>query len=473
MPVTDSPEFICARFLRANNYHETLQTFLAEAGLPAHAGATNPGDLTIEKVLEEKRMFDLNLAFERSDVSVKSQGWSTPGDRYRTYSLPSLANLLHVSVESFGVNPDGQMRQLLFATTADRRLHLLDPKGGFTLCNSLNSLHDSPVLSCKVLDPQNMLTVTASLSGQVILYDHQANQSLDERRDHKKYVVKIDIFRYQQTCWVATAGWDAMIFLYRTSRDAASGTCSLGKPITSLSLATNPETITFLLDPESCTPLLLVTRRDSTFLHYYCWEQTDASASREVKLRLLRSQNLAPHSNAWVSFSPSAVAICPTDPQLLAIATSAVPHMKLIVVRLLIPSRPPPEPEANVNNGPDAQASLARRKLAVEQEEDAAIRVHVSTFAPQTAYSTPQVCWRPDGSGIMVNGDDGVIRGLDAKSGKIMSTLTNGHEPGSKIRSLWVGMVDTAGHKEEWLVSGGFDKKLVVWRVGDMDDRAT
>ncbi|KAL8722389.1 MAG: hypothetical protein Q9225_001120 [Loekoesia sp. 1 TL-2023] len=433
MPATDSPAILCARFLKTNKYH----------------------DVVIVADLNN----DFALIVDKAPIKALTIG-----------SLPSSANLLHVSVDDVDEGPEGKMRQILFASTADRRIHLLDPEENSTLVRSLDGVHDSPILSCVVLTSQGMMTVTTSMSGQVVLYDHRANEALAERRDHKKYVVKVAQFRHGETLWIATAGWDAMIFLYRLVSDVASGTRSLGEPVTSLSLATNPETITFTTHPKSDQPLLLVTRRDSAFLHYYSWEEIDSSTSPTVTLRLLGSQNLAPHSNTWISFSPSSVALCPTNPQLLAVATSAVPHMKLIIVRLLIPPLPSPDCEVALNDEPTTRASQAHQKLVIEDQEDAAIQLHVSTFAPQTPYSTPQVCWRPDGSGVWVNGDDGVLRGLDATTGKVRSTLKGGHEPGSKIRSMWAGMVRAGGEEEEWVVSGGFDKKLVIWKPNDDGD---
>ena len=96
-------------------------------------------------------------------------------------------------------------------------------------------------------------------------------------------------------------------------------------------------------------------------------------------------------------------------------------------------------------------------------------------MAPQTAYSTPAVAWRPDGSGVWVNGDDGVIRGIEASTGKVVSKL-QGHEEGSKVRCLWAGTVSGVSaekeeEKEEWLVSGGFDHRLIVWKP-EGDDTA-
>ena len=67
---------------------------------------------------------------------------------------------------------------------------------------------------------------------------------------------------------------------------------------------------------------------------------------------------------------------------------------------------------------------------------------------------------------MWVNGDDGAIRGVEASTGKVVITLKGGHEEGSKVRCLWAGSVDG----EEWLVSGGFDQRLVVWTAASGGD---
>lgn len=71
---------------------------------------------------------------------------------------------------------------------------------------------------------------------------------------------------------------------------------------------------------------------------------------------------------------------------------------------------------------------------------------------------------------MWVNGDDDVLLGLDATTGKVCSALKGGHEPGSKIRSVCAGMINVEGKEEEWVVSGGFDKRLVVWKHSDEED---
>ena len=371
-------------------------------------------------------------------------------------TLPSRSNILNASVVTLAL--DGLPHSLLLATTADRRLNALKVTD-LTLRKSLSGLQDSPVLSMAVLKDQYLLST--SMSGQLLLSDLDGN-IIDQRRDHSKYVVKVIVHEMPETTLVATAGWDSKVVIYRQSSGQPR---RLGEPFATINLTTKPESMVFIQHPLTLEPLLIVSRTDSSFIYYY---------TTEAVPRLLGRQNLAPHSNAWVAFTPSTLALSPQDPSLLAVGTSSVPHMKLLIVRLLVPlfnqtsdsQEPAPRIRTSLLDDSDAtetQASQARAALAIAEKESAAIQIHCTTMAPQTAYSTPAVAWRPDGSGVWSNGDDGAIRGVEVSSGKIASTL-QGHEPGSKVRCLWAGLVDTGEGKEEWLISGGFDQKLTVWR---------
>jgi hypothetical protein len=75
---------LVARFLRANNYSESLQAFIREAGLPVDAGQTSGDDTnnwTIQGLLEEKKAFDHSANFERyGKGSKETDSWSIPGE---------------------------------------------------------------------------------------------------------------------------------------------------------------------------------------------------------------------------------------------------------------------------------------------------------------------------------------------------------------------------------------------------------
>lgn len=347
-------------------------------------------------------------------------------------------------------------KPLLLVTSADRRLHILDVPA-CSLHASLPATQDSPILSCAVLNEHTLLTT--SMSGQLVASNVEGD-ILASRRDHSKYVVKVAVHPSSTPdtpTLIATAGWDNKINIYIIPNDTTPLT-ALPAPHAIIPLQSKPESLLFLSHPDNQSePLLLLSRADSNHIYYY----TPGTTTTASPPRLLGTQNLAPHSNAWIAFTPSSLALHPTDPSLLAVGTNSLPHMKLLIVRLLVPPLQTPTIAA-----PLTQASQARAALAIADKESAAILIHANTLAPQTPYSTPAIAWRPDGSGVWVNGDDGVVRGVEAGTGKVVVLLKGedgGHEEGSKVRCLWAGVVGE--EQEEWLVSGGFDQKLVVWKV--------
>lgn len=481
MAADDSPATLVARFLRANNYVQTLDAFLNEAGLPADAGSINKDSLTVEQILHEKRLYDLSINFEKISTDDTDKGWTSPSPKDGTVmALPSTANILQASIEVLKPSEKDQPIRCLIASTADRRLSILDPAGaGETLRPSL-TIESSPILSYLILDERYV--VCSAMSGRLVIYDFWTNDVVSSRNDHSKYAIKVTMHRLQNgDTLLATAGWDAKVFLYYLS-SSNRDTPSLPEPVYSAQIPSNPTDLIFVEDHVAQNLHLVVTRRDSTFLHYYPIDGEMAKsveAQKLLELRLAGRQNLAPHSIAWVAFTPSAMALCPHDPGQLAVATSAVPHMKLIVVRMLFPRTGEASHTAAGEQGAEVssispqdqtvhltQAAQARAELALQDREASAILLHCTTLAPQTAYSTPALAWRPDGSGIWVNSDDGAVRGIETKTGKIIATLM-GHEPGSKLRCVWAGYEpseDSDSALQEVMISGGFDQKLLVWR---------
>lgn len=363
----------------------------------------------------------------------------------------------------------------IVSTGSDKQVHLFNTEEGNAAVTSFPSVSESPVLSFEPILQGRYILMT-NMSGKLLL--QHGSQTLDSRKDHTKYAVKVASYQDKNDpskWWVATAGWDETVLLYCLNiPESNASTLKIGNPVARIKLASNPESILFVPHIDTNELLLLVSRRDSTSIHYYQVEATDAptDAAAEGKpreARLLGQQNLAPHSNTWVAFSPAHMALSPNDPGLLAVATSTLPHMKVMIVRLLFPSAKP-ETDSSAPGDPITQAAQAMASLAIQNREDAAILVQANTFASQTAYSTPQLAWRPDGSGVWVNGDDGVVRGVETKTGKVIAVLKGGHEPGCKVRTVWSGYVDVRQEggntvREEWVISGGFDKRVIVWKV--------
>jgi WD40 repeat protein len=280
-----------------------LNSFIAEAGLPSDIGADATSTVTIETILREKQAFDTSLNFEKLGLEDKGCAWSARAPSKPTVlsSIPNRSNILSVSILELSLASAGAARKYVVVTTADRKLHLLDPTSPTCdLAHSLSTFQDSPILDILAIDQQHILV--ASMSGKLVLYNTVLDKIVDERKDHSKYVVKIVSLSEGSSLWVASAGWDSKVFLYRID-----GGVHLGRPAAVLALPSIPETLAFVTSPDGTTPLLLVARRDSTFLHYYSLPAHDSDT-----LTFLGKQNLAPHSNAWISFTPSDVQVCPT-----------------------------------------------------------------------------------------------------------------------------------------------------------------
>ncbi|KAL2368602.1 hypothetical protein BDBG_04453 [Blastomyces gilchristii SLH14081] len=482
-PPSLSPCVLVARFLRSNNYEQTLAAFLEETGLPPDLGlsALEPRseDWTIEKILEEKMVFDKSLEFERTAHEEGQDGWSIPAPSTpNIIETPSKSNLVTVTVQPYiKSSEDGHPEEssVIIASGADKRVSLYEVDAPYSVISTFKDLVDSPLLSGTCLY-DGAYRATTTMSGQLLLF--QGQKIIASRKDHTKCAVAVVAFQEEQpifqTTWLATAGWDSRIYIYRITIPDVGAQLTIGEPLAVIKTATVPECILFMRSQGTGDLVLLASVADSTYLYYYLVESPLNRLERGHRTinnqphecPLLGKQDLSPHSNAWVAFSPACFALSPRDPTLLAVATSSQPYMKLIFVRILMPSASPSTPpERRQSSGQRVtQALRAMADLGIHNREDAAILAQVNTMAPQTAYSTPQVVWRPDGSGVWVNGEDGVIRGIDARTGKLVVSLTGGHEPYTKVRSIWAGWVRlNDGENEERLVSGGFDKKLIMW----------
>ncbi|RMZ87621.1 hypothetical protein DV736_g5152, partial [Chaetothyriales sp. CBS 134916] len=425
MPSAATPAVVVARFLKANNYTQTLEAFLQEAGLSESSITLDTNDWTIEKILDEKRQLDASQAYEKKpggDDDDSNVGWTTPAP-----TVPH-APLTAATSNVLCVRGDPSSTRILTAT-ADRKVSVLSaqPSSSYETISTISD-NDSPVLSLTLVDGY---CLTTSMSGELTLR-HGDNYSsiVDRVRDHTKYAVASAVLRdgdgddsnsNNNSIIIATAGWDK-------------------------------KAVVFVRNPATKTAYLILSRRDSTYLYYYSvvsrkHQQEHEQAQQQYTITECHPpQNLAPHNPSSSSFTPSSLALHPCDPTLLAVATSHLPHLHLIIARLLFPDHPD---RRGPGPGRSDPVAIERQKQQAKEKEEAAVVVHATTMAPQTLYSTPAVVWRPNGTGVFVNGDDGAVRGLEAKTGKA----------GSKVRTLWCGVLDGC----EVLLSGGFDKKLVVW----------
>ncbi len=67
-----------------------------------------------------------------------------------------------------------------------------------------------------------------------------------------------------------------------------------------------------------------------------------------------------------------------------------------------------------------------------------------------------------------MNSDDGIVRGIETKTGKLVASL-EGHAAGSKVRCVasYTSPVNGGSRRstdsKERVLTGGFDQRLILW----------
>jgi WD40 repeat protein len=320
------------------------------------------------------------------------------------------SNILFVSVAPSLMPFDGPV---LISTAADRSLRLFSASPPHELLRNFAAPSDSAILSVAVVEGKFLLLST--MTGRLSLLSPKTGEILATIKPHEKYAIRV----LYAAPYVLSAAYDKTIVLH--TLDISDGNVapvfsdqSAGK----LALATPPEALAVVTLPSNGERAIVFSRRDSTVLHYHLLLPGLPEHSK---------RNLSAADSGWISYHPMSIAIHPSNPSLLAVTTSSVPHMKFLIV-------------------------------PVDSED---VAKELFTGAPQSAYSTAVAAWRPDGSGVWLNADEGIVRGLEVKTGKVKAKLVACGR-GEKVRTLWAGVVEGVG---ECLVTGGFDKGLRVWRV--------
>lgn len=400
-----NPERLVAKFLLNHGYLDTLQTFADESNIRISDFRLdeNEGEsITLESLLEERRLRELSIELAKTRLAESEVlGWS-PWRHEEAISIPlkSPTNVLFVNVVQV------EQKWTVLVTTADRAIRFYDLET-LSLTAEYSYLHTSPILEARVVASTYLFT--AGMDGKVVVTDLRSrNVVIDALENpHQRYVNRLVIHEGR---WVATSGYDKKINLYEITACTSDEVVVTYRA--SITLPTLPEGMLFALHDEEL--VLVICARDTCFLDYY-----------SVPSLILHSRiNMNQNKDLWVSFSGIDISQQPSGPRYIGLSTSTTPHGRWLA-------------------------------FEVGKEE---LKGNIFHGAPQSDLGVlPRHVWRPDGSGFWVNSDDGVIRGVELKSGKVIERLA-GHD--SAVRTLWSGVVDG----KEILVSGAFDKSVMLYR---------
>ncbi|KAM0748285.1 WD40 repeat-like protein [Meredithblackwellia eburnea MCA 4105] len=417
--VTKQSLRVVAHFLDVNGYQDTLAAFKREAEHEfkvKRAGEENLepdedqiwSDLTsvsdlrhiVEDYLERKRRAALVApSAAKVEEQFAKMTIKTPLPTKVTKTIRDTTNVLTLQNgtlprrrwDSSAGRFVSEFIPAVFSTAVDRALKIYSVED-WELLDS--HPFPSPILSSSFHPKHSQYVVVGTMEGSIHLLDLVSREVKQKIKDHTKYIVK--------TVWsdsgefVATLGYDRSLNIYKVVASANSNEHALldgeepdelaETPNISLELLhththkSNPEAAVFL--PGSS--YLVFTARDDNILHYIQLPILGAGTSSNDFT--FTGFNLNENQDAWVSFSVLSMSIHPSLP-ILCLQTS----------------------------------TENARILLYPFHTDRRITT-LFTTAEQSEFFTPRHAWTPDGTAVLVNSEDGVVRVVDLQ-GKVRARI--------------------------------------------------
>lgn len=427
-------ELLIADYLRRKGLYNTLRSFEADIGVSTNDSIKYE---PLEHIVEDRiRYLEHDISIPKTNDTLVNNGmfqqWSEPtveqGQELDIHEL-----VIHISISDFKIN--GLIEKVLFVTTSDKKLTLIDLKTKKVI-KVLIGLHSSVGKCAYGINGTNRF-LSCGMDGLIKLFklenDHEA-QKISETQLHRRIVTDLKIWYNEDEIYIFSIGWDLQLKV-SIIKD------SVIKIISNFKLLSNATSIS--LSQFKSIPILFLTRLDSTQLSLFTFQQ---SRLFEISRLSLNDAEFSTHGFTPVSISVSTSII--TQSTLIAIGTSHIPYMRLIILTL-------PDLEPLISN--------LYEELPLEQHLTSTpinrghILVNYNTLAPQDKYSTGVVAWRIDKSGVWISGDDGVIRGIDLKNGEIVKQLKDKHD--KRIKCMIIDQIDS----KEIIISSGIDKHLNYW----------
>lgn len=402
-------------YLVRHRYDRAAAAFQNDSGVIV---TNNDQPIRLEQAVREHELQESLRQLSIHDTG-ELVSWSSdaPIDQTDTEFLCFEGNILCINVIFSGGY------ELLIVATGNKEIHIFNLNQFIPYGSGIPIVHSAPVLTIGWLGKKTF--IVGAMDGSVSLYDiTDLLKSPLHLERHGKYVVKISTYSidklhetYQtfQYYW-ATASYDKQLRVYYGFDNPTTGSpdiIELGR----VHLQNNPESLLFIPSKDkNSSPMLVVSERDCCFLRTFAIEPV---------VQEIATYNMNEKNDTHVSFSAMDICRQPISPYSISISTSTEPLGRIIILA---------------------------------QNSDLILR-DIWTDAPQDQFSSPRHVWRPKGDGIWVNGSDGIIRGIDIKSGKVVSRLI-GHQ--GVVKAMWSGYIDG----KEVLITGGFDRTLRVWRQG-------
>ncbi|EEB07453.2 hypothetical protein SJAG_02538 [Schizosaccharomyces japonicus yFS275] len=401
---------LVAEWLSSQGYNDTLKELTNESGFPFEPkNEINHQDkISLEKLVHEHNMRELAVSMQKLNNEITSfDEWSKVEPEMQL--LIQLPDSEKVTALRYAGKAHAFKNPVLLIATQERNIRVFDVVHGLIL----HCFQKLPSIVLNICPVDEDTFVTTNMDGKVYVFHYSTDEYEVLEKKHLRFATNVRVWKNK---FLVTTGFDGNVFLYQklTEDNDTRLTQQPFQFVKSISLPNRIDCIEFLEQRDSELPFLLVNTHDSPFVETYSVPE----------LVCVRQTNLNINEDLYVSFNIMDAHICPTKPQILGLVTDNEPY---------------------------------GRFLAVSNETYKTIADHW-TNSPQTKFSQPRFVWRSDATGVWMNGDDTVIRGVESKSGREMCVI-EGHT--APVRCLETVIIKGREH----LISGAQDSTVRIWRL--------
>lgn len=468
---------LIAQYLKKHHYDNTLSNFLIETSLPLSAVDDHYKQHQVyddlETIVTERVQFNEHEVSERlKELTINDSLPSIDSDKFHVpcwdhttkfTAFPGFQPPVGLTIEScFCYN------STLLACTSTKQLYFYD---SVSLTQKKVLKLDNVIKRCGMLPVTDVYYYVCGIDGSVSMYGNSFEPIAGFKwRLHNRVITHIKWFnrgRGELLCF--SCGLDGFIKMH--SLNLSDGKITLLHEVKLLSACTSFQ----LAQTESGDPVLLLTRLDFTQVMIFVVSQNRLVEHSKIALNnaqfsthsfnvrdmvLLDFENTTSHAN------PHLRVLRPGT--MLAIATSHIPYMRLILteipkldalgtsqkVNTVVPQVPSildnfVTPNLHAANVEDKSTASRVPKVYFDK-----ILRNIATTIPQDSYSQPVLRPFLKGRGILVGGDLGVYA-VDVSKGDSWIVKSDGSVGESRVKSLDV-------HDDRIVVSFA-NRALAVW----------
>lgn len=417
MPLTDP---LIADYLRRRGFYDTLRSLESHVGVQPQINYEH-----LETIIQDRVAY---LSHSNVLDDSKPNNQVENGHMFPSWSLgEELKGEIVLSGELVIHSSQGRLhdRDVVFLSCG-RGLKCIDMRG--KIIRSYPDISGSVLKCCYPIGEDRVLICGMDGVVKLVSLEDDEPKPVAQHQLHARLVTDLKVWGNL----MFSIGWDSYLRVHTLEDDKLA----MLSEFKLLSNATALEVVSL-----GSVPIALVTRMDSSQLTYFSCLESLVELTRVS----LNDAEFSTHGFTGMSIGVSSPSI--ESGTTVVVGTSHIPFMRLVVTKA------PDLHELVLSKGVGSLNNTSAQELSTPTQRGV-ILMNLVTPSPQDKFSHCKVIFRADGTGVWIFGDDGIIRGMDLRSGEVVTEL-KGHD--GRIKSALVCA------NREVLVTSGTDKQVMLW----------